>query len=927
MNLGSLNPRGRNHQAAFPVSWADRKWIIWVVTWLLAIFFTASSSSGQVFSWGRNTYGQLNIPANLTNAAAICSGYQHCLALKSDSSLVAWGSGTNGQNAVPVWISKNVVAIKAGYYHNLAQLGDGTLAAWGAGQTNAGAGFDYGQSLIPTNLTNVLTISAGGYFNLALLSDHTVAVWGRNTYGETNMPSGLTNVAAISAGGLHGLVLKGDGTVVGWGNNTYGQCTVPAGLSNVVAIVAGDYNSYAIRSDGTMAVWGDNTVGQDNIPAGMSNFVAATGGAYHSAAIQDNGNPMAWGTYDSTLPVGVTNAIALHSGFYMGLGLTNDGTPVITFQPPSRWIFSGNDTALRALVSGSPPMSYQWFFNGTPISDATNAQLVLPAMQTNQAGLYSFMASNGISSVASSNATVTVIQQPPILTAQPGSLVTARYGAATFNSAAIGSPPLSFQWQWNGTTISGATNPVLSYAHVSPAQPGNYSVSVSNQFGVAVSTNAYLTLLAVADNGDSTYNYSHYSVPLSLTSAVAIAAGSFHSMALKPDNKLVVWGNNQYGQTNIPAAATNIMLIGARGYTCAIVRSNGSVFMWGDSYVGGGNGKTNPPPSATNVVAIAVGDSHCLALRKDGTVVGWGNSVYGQTNVPASATNIMAVAVGAYHSLLLRSNGTLLAWGQNTSGQTNVPASLTNVIAIAAAYNHNFALKADGTIYAWGDSSTSSPFTNIVAIGTGYYSGSGYYAFIRADGTVTGGYVSGVSNATAIACGGNHNLVLLGDGSPCLYWPPGALHAAHPGDNLSTRVLVSGSGPIYYQWQLNGTNLPGATNATLTLTNVPITSAGIYQCVISNALGTVVSPATTLNLTRWPLLFSSTNGVSQMTTNGFKLRLTGLAGQGPLVVYASANLLDWLPIFTNSPVVGAFDFTDASATNQPSLYYRASEGP
>ena len=51
---------------------------------------------------------------------------------------------------------------------------------------------------------------------------------------------------------------------------------------------------------------------------------------------------------------------------------------------------------------------------------------------------------------------------------------------------------------------------------------------------------------AVRDNGDSSYNNAHYSVPLSLTNAVAIAAGSFHSMALCR-TKLVVWGNNQYG--------------------------------------------------------------------------------------------------------------------------------------------------------------------------------------------------------------------------------------------------------------------------------------------------------------------------------------------------------------------------------------------
>ena len=891
--------------------------------------FPDLAQGSQVFSWGRNYYGQLNVPANLTNAVAISAGYQHCLALKSDGSVVAWGQNTNGQLNLPAPVSNNVVAISAGWYHNLALLNNGSLVAWGAGLTNGGVAHDYGQSIIPSNVTNILSLAAGRYFSMALLADGTVSVWGENLYGQTNVPAGLTNVAAIAADGMHCLALKGDGSVVAWGGNGAGESSVPAGLSNVVAIAAANYNSYAIKPDGSVIVWGDNLSAQDNVPASVSNVVAAAGGTYYSMAIEDTGNPVSWGNYDSTLPAGLTNVIALAGGFYMGLALTNDGSPIITAQPASRWSFSGNDTALRALVAGAPPMSYQWSFNGVPIPNATDAALPLPAAQMTNAGLYSFVASNSIGVVASSNATLTVIQQPPILTAQPASLVAYRYGPATFSSAAAGSLPMTFQWQLNGTNLPAATNAILSYAHVSPAQPGNYSVIVSNEFGVAVSTNAYLTILAVLDNGNANYNSGHYAVPVTLTNVVAIAAGSFHSLALKPDNTLVAWGNNSSGQTIVPASATNIMGIAAGGNTCAVLRSNGTVVMWGDGYEFNGNsGKTNPPASATNVISVVVGDYHCLALRKNGTVVAWGRGNEGQTNVPASATNIMAVAVGAYHSLALRSNGTLIAWGNNNYGQTNVPANLTNVIAIAAAGGHNFVLKSDGTTYSWGDATAPFPYNNIVAVGTGDYSGSRYFTILRSDGSIVGGYVSSaiVSNATAIASGAAHNLVLLGDGSPCLYWPPNALPASHPGDTVSTRVNVSGTGPIYYQWQLNGTNVSGATNATLTLTNVPITSAGVYRCVISNALGTVISPGTTLAIQRLPLQLSAATGAAQLTTNGFKLHVTGLAGQGALVVYASTNLVDWVPIQTNPPAVGAVDVVDPNATNQPHLFYKAAEG-
>ena len=75
--------------------------------------------------------------------------------------------------------------------------------------------------------------------SLALKSDGTVVAWGYNYYGQTNVPSGLTNVVAIAGGYYHSLALKSDGTVVAWGYNDYGQTNVPSGLTNVVAIAGG----------------------------------------------------------------------------------------------------------------------------------------------------------------------------------------------------------------------------------------------------------------------------------------------------------------------------------------------------------------------------------------------------------------------------------------------------------------------------------------------------------------------------------------------------------------------------------------------------------------------------------------------------------------------------------------------------------------
>jgi hypothetical protein len=62
-----------------------------------------------------------------------------------------------------------------------------------------------------------------------------------------------------------------------------------------------------------------------------------------------------------------------------------------------------------------------------------------------------------------------------------------------------------------------------------------------------------------------------------------------------------------------------------------------------------------------------------------------------------------------------------------------------------------------------------------------------------------------------------------------------------------------------------------------------------------------------------------------MTTNGLQLRLNGVFASQSVVIYASTDLLSWLPILTNPPATGSVLFLDSSATNRPRRFYRATE--
>ena len=72
--------------------------------------------------------------------------------------------------------------------------------------------------------------------------------------------------------------------------------------------------------------------------------------------------------------------------------------------------------------------------------------------------------------------------------------------------------------------------------------------------------------------------------------------------------------------------------------------------------------------------------------------------------------------------------------------------------------------------------------------------------------------------------------------------------STYTGGSASFSVTASGTAPFYYQWEHAGTNLPGATNATLLVSGVTALQAGNYSVVVSNVAGTIPSSAATLTL-------------------------------------------------------------------------------
>ena len=85
--------------------------------------------------------------------------------------------------------------------------------------------------------------------------------------------------------------------------------------------------------------------------------------------------------------------------------------------------------------------------------------------------------------------------QPPSIISHPASTTVPVGQSATFNVSASGTNPLSYQWQRNGSAISGATAASYTLSNVQTSDNGaSFRVIVSNAFGNATSNSATLTV-------------------------------------------------------------------------------------------------------------------------------------------------------------------------------------------------------------------------------------------------------------------------------------------------------------------------------------------------------------------------------------------------------------------------------------------------
>ena len=771
-------------------------------------------------------------------------------------------------------------------------------------------------------------------------------VWGNSdgTNGNARFyePEG---VSVDSSGNLY---------VLDSGNHTLRKVT-PAGTNWVVSTIAG-LPCLSGSADGV------GTNAQFFFPAGLGINNA------NSFAVADWGNN------------------TIRSG---AVSLTGILPPVITNSPQDLTVDQGNDASFNVGASGTPPLVYQWLFNGGPIPNANSSAYTRPNAQPSDAGSYSAVVSNSAGSVTSSPAMLTVnpVSAPPSITTQPQPQTVSQSSNATFTVAASGSTPFYYQWRFFGTNLAAANGSSYTVPNAQPPNAGPYSVVVSNAYNMVTSAPAMLTvvqppiisvqpisqLASVSNNVTFTVGLSQGTTPAYQwrKNGVPISGATLSSLSFQA----LVWSNAGTYSVVVNNSA------GSQTSAGAVLTVQQAVFTFSDgfeSYQTGGVDKntTGGPNSAAANPWWALSTTNPQGWVTNSNV---GVLPHGGSQM-LSATGSLRQD---YLNLLYRMNAGQVYYGNfmcewwfydpygfSASGATNSQDYL--------------ALCEDVPVSTTSD--TSSSFTAVnQRMSLGAYNGSVGYNYSNYQARIIGGAGSfGSQNswyntATPRSIGWHHARIIVGI--------PNATNAAPISmyiDNLTNSTVTSStagtngfnlieinhsmSAPGYawyyddltfraandpwiieqpvsrtvnpgdpasfatvavgtaYQWQFNGTNVNGATTSTYTISSASPASAGSYACLITGANGTIATGSASLSLTGLPAQPGHFDSLNLIGGGALQLNMSGTPYTNYILEFTT-NWTSWSTSSTLSAPSGIFQFSDPSVSSNAERFYRLRLAP
>ena len=622
-------------------------------------------------------------------------------------------------------------------------------------------------------------------------------------FGQTNCtapPAGLvgwwkgdTN-ANDSVGGNNGTVQNGAGYAAGEvlqafefnGVNQFVAIPDAPVLdpTNSLTVEAWAYLSGPPSQDVATIVTKQGTVNPSDIQYQLQSYNVATGITFRCTVYLPTG--YAW----------VNGKTLVQSNTWYHVAMTYNNTNLVLYVNGAQ---DGSVAATGAIAPTAEPLriggagSGSWFFNGR-VDEVSLYDRALSASEIQ--AIYNAGA-GGKCAV------------PPTILVQPSDRTVTVGNSVSFTVEAGGSAPLTYQWEKDGSPLSGATAAMLNLQNVQLGDAGAYSAIVSNAAGMVTSSNATLTV---------------NNLPL----CQPAPAG------------LVSWWQADSNAQDI-TGLNNGSLVGGASFT------NGEVGT-GFSFNGAGQ-------------FVEIPDSPSLRFSNELTVELW----YKDTGTTAGHYYGLLAKRGPYPSgcnygidMLTGPSGVLQVYIQDpnyggylaSDSPVPTPGTFHHVAATyrqAAAEQVELRTYIDGQLVQTGmvSGNLARTLNNApVTIGADDPNET-YFVGIIDEPTIYSRALSATEIQTIYNAGAAGKCVL--PFAPTIVTQP-INQSVLVGNGTSFSVVAGGSSPLSYQWEKNGGPLSGATTDTLSLTNVQLSDAGSYSVVITNVVGAVTSAPAVLTV-------------------------------------------------------------------------------
>jgi parallel beta-helix repeat protein len=291
------------------------------------------------------------------------------------------------------------------------------------------------------------------------------------------------------------------------------------------------------------------------------------------------------------------------------------------------------------------------------------------------------------------------------------------------------------------------------------------------------------------------------------------------------------------------------------------------------------------PPIVTNSVsalAVSAGQNFQLSVTAGGTTpltYSWifeNSIITGATSSVLTVTNAQSINEGAYRAVVANSIGSVTSAVMSVRVLPSPPTIVTNPVSLTlpASSNASFTIRAAGSQplrYQW--------FFNSNAISGAT---SAQYSLSGIQSSNAGSYFVIVSNSIG-SVASTVALLMVTNLAPYFVVNPAGVSVS-AGASRTLTGLANGSQPIGYQWQRNGTNMPGATFTNLALTNLAFSDGGPYTLIASNIAGVSTSAIAQLTVFQNPTLQQGLS--NQVVDSGSTLTLTVDVVGSPTLAYA-----------------------------------------